>query len=511
MTTTVFSSIYKDKQWDRSIFVMRRYYFAFYLFILTLGSCGRVSDSDLAQLSEPIPLDRSLQSAYAREFFEEGGWPSDRWWEMFGDPQLNRLIELALQKNPSIQKALALVAEVEQQARKEKSALLPKLNFDYEEQWQYFSKNGFIRSFYPTVPGSPPIPPTDNQIDLSLNFDYEIDFFGRNRDRFKAALGRARAERAEAQQATLMITTLIAQTYIELQTKLFQRDILLERLEQRNQQFMLSALRTEEGLDPVIPVLDREQNVYEVEQAVAQIERDIAIDRHMLSILVGAGPDAEVAEGPMIALFDRPIEMPTNLSSDLLARRPDLTAQIWRVEAAAKEIGAAKADFYPRVNLMAFAELESITFNKLLKIGSRQGGLVPAVHLPIFTGGKLTANLKQQVAAFNEATYRYNELLLSAAKDVADQIATLSATYDSLNFQLNALEAAENQFELQYARYQKGVSNFISVLETDDALLSQRYLFYGYERDYLLAVLKMVKALGGGYQAHQPLPRQGEK
>ena len=70
---------------------------------------------------------------------------------------------------------------------------------------------------------------------------------------------------------------------------------------------------------------------------------------------------------------------------------------------------------------MAFAQLESLTFNKLLKIGSRQGGLVPAVHLPIFTGGKLTANLKGKVAAFNEETYRYNQLLLSAAKEVADE------------------------------------------------------------------------------------------
>jgi outer membrane protein TolC len=150
--------------------------------------------------------------------------------------------------------------------------------------------------------------------------------------------------------------------------------------------------------------------------------------------------------------------------------------------------------------------LESLSFNKLFTIGSKQGGLVPAVHLPIFTGGKLTANLKEKVAVFNQETYRYNEILLSAAQEVADQIVTLSATFDALSFQINSLETAENQLELQYSRYKYGISDFLSVLEREDNLFTQRYQLFGYERDYLLAVLKIVKALGGGYQAKQPLP-----
>ena len=117
-------------------------------------------------MSESIPLDKSLESAYAREFFEEGGWPTDQWWEMFGDPQLNEIVERALQQNPTIHKAVALVAEAEQEARKEKAALFPTLDFNYLENWQYFSKNGLYRSFYPIPPTSPPVRATDNQVDL---------------------------------------------------------------------------------------------------------------------------------------------------------------------------------------------------------------------------------------------------------------------------------------------------------------------------------------------------------
>ena len=210
----------------------------------------------------------------------------------------------------------------------------------------------------------------------------------------------------------------------------------------------------------------------------------------------------------MMAVFKRPIEIPSNLSSDLLARRPDLTAQIWRIEAAAREIGAAKADFYPRVNLMAFAGLESLSFNKLLNFGSKEGGFVPALHLPIFTGGRLTAHLKGKVALFNEETYRYNELILNAAREVADQIVILSTTFDALNCQVNSLSAAEEQLAMQFSRYQYGINDYLTVLEREENLFAQQYQLYGYERDYLLAVLKMIKALGGGYHTNQPLPYQ---
>jgi NodT family efflux transporter outer membrane factor (OMF) lipoprotein len=483
------------------LFMTYKYLKTIFLFLLILSSCGRVSDRDLAQLSPPIPLDNSTEEALAREFFERGGWPNERWWEMFDDPQLNGLIDLALQESPTLFKALAKVAEAEEEAKKERAALFPLLNLEYLEQWNYFSKNGFDRSFFSTPPGSPPIPATDNQIDLTLNFSYEIDFFGKNRNLYKSALDKARSERAEAKQAILILTTLIVQTYIELQIKLAQREVIQDRLDERNRLFELTVSQNKHGLVATTPTLEREERIYVIEQSLLENDREIALDRHMLCALIGVGPDKNLTPEPMAAIFDRPFPIPTNLSTDLLARRPDLTAQIWRVESAAAEIGAAKADFYPSVNLMAFAGLESLSFNKFLSISSRQGSLIPAVHLPIFTGGKLTANLKSKVAAFNEETYSYNELLLNAAKDVADQISTLIATFDILNRQINSLETVEEQVELQYLRYRHGVNNALTVLEREDDLQSQRLQLLSYERDYLLAVLRLIKALGGGYHS----------
>jgi NodT family efflux transporter outer membrane factor (OMF) lipoprotein len=479
------------------------------ILLLFLVGCTHVPRRDMAELYSPVPLELSTEKALARDFFEEGGWPTEQWWEMFGDPQLNLIMELALKSNPTLLKAREQLKRVEQEAKIARASLFPYLDAEYLENWQYLSKYGFDRDFFPMLPGEPPIAHTVDQIDLTLNFSYEFDFFGKNRNTFLAALGRSRAQSADTKQATLMITTLIAQTYVELQTKLAQRQVLQDQLDERKALYFLTRERNKNGIDNLIPVYAQEQNFLSIEQSISVLNKEISIDKHALSILAGMGPDEEISPQPMNAAFENPFPLPQDLSSDLLARRPDLMAQIWLVEAAAREIKAAKADFYPRINLMAFAGLESLAFSNLFKIASRQGALQPAVHLPIFTGGELTANLKSKVAAFNEATYGYNEMLLQAAKEVADQIVTLTSTFDVMKQQIAITDASQKEVVLQYKRYKNGIDNLLSALQLQDQLQQQLYQLYGSKRDYLFSVVMLIKALGGGYHANMTPKRAG--
>ena len=236
-----------------------------------------------------------------------------------------------------------------------------------------------------------------------MNFSYELDFWGKNRNLFRAALGVAQTALAEEKQANLLAATLIAQTYIGLQAKLAQHKIIQDIVDQRTMLTQLNRTRSTKGVENTYPVLGSQSNIHQEKQALLKLEQDIAIDKHMLNSLVGLGPDDPLLEDIITVSFNKPFPIPAHLSCNLLARRPDITAQIWRVESAAKEIGAAKADFYPNVNLGAFAGLESLEFSNLFKIGSRMGGLVPAINLPIFTAGRLRANLQSKVATFNEA------------------------------------------------------------------------------------------------------------
>ncbi|MBS0605489.1 MAG: efflux transporter outer membrane subunit [Verrucomicrobia bacterium] len=473
-----------------------------FLFTAFLGLCGcaSVPDHDLAQVSSSISLKNVAETALAGQDFEVGEWPSDKWWESFNDPQLNELIEIALKDSPNLKQAEAKVQFAEQMAKKQRSSLFPKLDMNYDEQWQYFSKNGFVRSFYPVTPGIN-VPATVNQIDLTLNFSYEFDFWGKNRKRFQAALGEMRTSAAEKAQAELVLTTFIAQTYFQLQANLAAMSILKDRLKERSDLYELSLSRLVWGIDPDFPVLDSEKNVYLVEQLLIAMEREIAFNQNQIKMLIGQGPDSPDLLLPLSASFDQPFALPLDLSIDLLARRPDLQAQIWKVESAAKEIGVAKADFYPNVNLSAFAGLESLAFNDLFKWSSHMGGLEPALHLPIFTGGRLRANLRSKVASYNEAVFAYNDLLLHAAKDVADQLVLLRTKFQELDIQLSTLDVAVDQYRLKQLQYEKGISNYLNVLDMEEEVLNQRLSTVNLRRDYLLAVLKVIKAFGGGYEA----------
>jgi NodT family efflux transporter outer membrane factor (OMF) lipoprotein len=473
-----------------------------------LGGCASVPNHDLAILTESVSLEHVAETALAEDGFAGGEWPAHAWWETFDDPQLNELIETALKDSPTLKQAEAKVQFAEQTAKKERASLFPKLDMNYVEQWEYFSQNGFVRAFYPEMPGVT-IPATTNQLDLTLNFSYEFDFWGKNRKKFQAALGMMRASAAEKAQAELILTTYLAQTYFQLQAHLAQKDLLQEKYEERSQLYGLTLSRLAWGIDPDFPVMDKEKNVYLVEQMLAAVAREIALDRHLIKILIGQGPDSPDLALPLSASYDHPFPLPEQLSLDLVARRPDLQAQIWRVETAAKEIGIAKADFYPNVNLFAFAGLESLAFGDFFRWSSKMGTLEPAIHLPIFTGGKLRANLRSKVAAYNEAVYAYNDLLLHAAKDVADQIVLLRTKFIELEMQGATVDVTGDQYQLKQLCFEKGVSNYLNVLNTQEEFLNQRLALVSHRRDYLLAILQLIKALGGGYTAEKTLMRKG--
>jgi len=473
-----------------------------FFILLLFAGCTRISDKDLAARLETPSLILTEKEALHRAYFQTGEWPDEDWWKLFEDAQLNKLIERAIAFNFTLKEARAHVEYSYQLAKSVRSKLLPDLSANYMEQWQYLSKYGFDRDFFPVPPPANKnmIPHTLNLIDLTLNFSYEFDFWGKNRSLFRAALGAARAAVAEERQAQLITTLTVAKTYFAWQAKCAQRDILLEKRQERKDLFHLTDRRAIVGVDNDIPVYGSKKGIYQIQKLIVFLEEGIELDKHMLKYLVGAGPDENVVESAPQARFNRPFALPDNISSDLLARRPDLMAQLWRVEAAAQEIGAAKADFYPNVSLGAFGGLESLSFGNLFR-DSKTGGLTPAIHLPIYTGGRLEAQLRSKVAGFNEAVSAYNDLVLSAAKEVADQIVSVTAVLDGYAEQEGVFNDTANQYDLLFARYETGIDDYLSVLRMQDDVLQQRFLLVGLYHDHLQALLKLIQSLGGGYHA----------
>lgn len=470
-----------------------------WILALLVSGCASIPDCELAQKSDPVSLDSSFFSI-DNSLFEEGGWPSSDWWEMFQDEQLTTLILQGFIHSPTLQKALASLEKSCELALQKRAKLFPEVSLNYQEQWQHFSKNGFIRAI---VPNEKNVPPGDNQIDLTANFSWEIDFFGKNKNIFAAALGLSCAQAAEAAQSKMLLAVAIAQTYFDIQTLLEQKDILEERVTIAREFAHLQLQRQVVGIDLIATVWDAEQNLRLLQEDLITNNKDLSIASHALNILIGVGPDEDLLEVRPSANFQAVFSLPCNLAIDLLARRPDLVASGWRVEAAAKQIGAAKADFYPRVNLMALAGLESLKFNNLFSWSSRMGVLEPAIYLPIFTAGRLKASLREKTAAFNEAVYDYNNLLLHAAAEVANQIVSLKATKETLCKQKRVLELASKHYQLYRKRSTIGLDNALIVLQQEDKLLFQAYQLAHLQQNHLLSVVNLLKALGGGYQEYE--------
>ena len=190
---------------------------------------------------------------------------------------------------------------------------------------------------------------------------------------------------------------------------------------------------------------------------------------------------------------------PQQLSASLLGRRADVVAARWRVEAADKSIAEAKAEFYPDINLTAFIGLQSVGFNNFAKTSAREWGVGPALSLPIFDAGRLRANLRGKSADYDVAVEGYNQAVINAVHDVADQIASSKSAYAQLPEQRKAEAAAQSALDIANQRYAAGLGTFLNVLSAETTVLAQRRQSVDIEARILSTNAALAQALGGGY------------
>ena len=379
-------------------------------------------------------------------------------------------------------------------------AFFPLLFFDADETWQYLSKHGLYRILNPKVPLNA------NLVDLTLSFSYEFDFWGQNRNLFRAALGTYKAQEAEAAEVKLITTTAVAQAYFALKTNLVRKRLFEALYAVRYEVFNLQSLLRDEALLSKLQPLLSEEVLLEAEKLLYGIEQEIETDKHLLNILIGLGPDNPLHIAAELPPRLENITIPDTLSLDLLSRRPDLMAQIWRVESLANEVGAAKADFYPNINLTAFGGLESVLYRFLFNSESKTGGLKPAIHLPIFTAGEIRANVRAKKASFDEAVFAYNQLLLKSASEVADLLVLARATFQQKTDQELIVDAAQTRYDITTLRQLSGLDNQISQYFIEEELILKELDNISLLYTQYLATIKLIKALGGGYQSDYSVP-----
>lgn len=414
------------------------------------------------------------------------------WWQGFGDASLAQLVERALADSPSLKAAQTRIERARAAAEGADAASGLQLNGALDITRQRYSENGLVP---PQLAGA-----TKTNGTLQANASWEFDFFGRNRAALAAAVGAQRAAQADAEAARVLLAANVSRSYFQLARLVEQREVAQRTLAQREEILGLIRQRVSAGIDTNVELRQGEGSIPETRQQIEALNEQIALTRHALAALTVQPPDALNALAPRL----QPVQaapLPAAVPADLLGRRADITAARWRVEAATKDVASAKAQFYPNINLVAFAGFSAIGLDKLIDAGSRQYGVGPAVRLPIFDGGRLRANLRGKTADLDAAVESYNASVIDAVRDVADQIASLQSIERQQHEQSSAQTSAESAYELALQRYKAGLGTYVTVLSAEGGVLNQRRQAADLKARALDTQVALIRSLGGGYAA----------
>lgn len=451
--------------------------------VATLSACASFSGiAPKAQVTQPEALGASGTLPY----------PASDWWTAYNDPKLSELINAAVADSPSMRTAQARLDRAQAQIQVSNAARLPQVGLDASSSRQRFSEN-FI---YP-----PPFGGSWYWMnDARINASWELDLFGKNRAALDSAIGSARAAEVDRESARVLLAARVASAYFNLARNLEQRKVAEATLREREQLEKLVSQRVAAGLDTNVELRQAQGNPPQTRQEIAALDEQIAISRHAIAALAGKGPDAYNDLAPTIT--ERPpLQLPVSLPADLISRRADIVAARWRVDATSHDITAAKAEFYPDINLTAFIGFQSLGFTDWINAASRVIGVGPALHLPIFEAGRLRGNLRSKDADYDLAVEDYNTKLIDALRDVADQLTSTHSVEVQWSEQQKALAAAESAYDLAQQRYRSGLSTYLSVLTAELNVEQQRRSTVDLKARRYAQDVELARALGGGFHA----------
>ncbi len=455
-----------------------------------LGACAALPTTPPAQTLKSPAAYASATSLAA----PAAEWPTDQWWTAYGDTQLNSLMDEALAGSPDLAKAQARLAKAQAAMAQARAATLPSVtaNGSYASAKQSYN-NGIPAAFVPQG--------YNDSGRATLDFAWELDFFGKNRAALAAATSDAEAAKADAAEARLLLSTNIAAAYAQLAQQFADRDAAQDAAKIREQSAALTAERAGNGLENQGAVEQAKARLASARADLAATDEQIGLTRNRLAALLGAGPDRGRSIARPAALAIKAFGLPADLSADLIGRRPDVVAARLRAESASQRIKQAKAQFYPAVNLSAYFGQQSLGLDLLSNAGSRIGSIGPAVRLPIFEGGALRANYRGAAADYDAAVASYNGTLTQALQDVADAAVSGRALDVRLSESRTALQASTAAHDIAVQRYRGALSTYLDVLTAEDAMIANQRAVADLETRAFTLDVALVRALGGGYRA----------
>ena len=463
-----------------------------------LSACALIQDSGrtVAQIPpEEIRLAQDIHLA-------ADGWPQARWWTNYGDAQLDMLMDYALGHAPDLAVARGRIEQAQARVRLVSADTQPQAVLGAEVDRQRVSGEGFLAPWAQNEPAAGLTGPWYTEATVGLAVGYRVDLWGEDRARVDAAIGAKNARLAEAAEVELEISAAVARLYFDIQT-LQQKITLLEQAREIQAEVLAShQARLDTGLESRTPAADADALLIQMDQQLTVLRTQGRELREILRALIGAHADDMPAVEPA-ALPTATAGVPETLSYQLLARRPDLQALRWYVQASFKQIDAAKAAFYPSFDIKAFIGRNAIHSEDLWGPSAKQYNLIPGLSLPIFDGGRLNANLGRARAESNTLVEQYNQAVLNAVRDVAVGGTRLQGAQQQVRLQEARVRELEVASASAGAHYERGLYSRVKSREARLPVIYQQAELAELRGRQLSASVALVKALGGGYVSVQ--------
>jgi NodT family efflux transporter outer membrane factor (OMF) lipoprotein len=421
------------------------------------------------------------------------------WWRDFGDPQLDALVAQAVAGNPTLDAALARVAQAQAVLSTRRADTGPQVTLDAQGQVTRLSGRY-------TIP--PPFAGSTRFVGTALgNLGWNLDLFGRQRAAIRAAEAQGTAAALDLAAARLALSASVVSTYLDLARAEAQGRIADRTVAARTGSLRLVDVRIRNRLASEIDRQSATTLVAQAEQAAVRARAAAVLAKNALAALAGRGVDYPATIRPTMLRIDAALPLPATVPADLLARRADIAAAQARIAAAAAGKQVAERAYYPNVNLAALAGLQAVGLGNLFSLDAGTVGAGPAISLPLFDGGRRRADLAGAGAALDLATADYNDRVIGAVREAADAIAQIDALQADRVQQRDVVRGYAETGRLNAVRVASGLDSRLDLIDNDIRILAAEQADADLAADAAQARVRLVMALGGGFDASRDLNR----
>lgn len=441
------------------------------------------------------PIKTQTTAASVNTVLNHQDWPKNEWWKAYNDPELNGLIAKALSDAPDMQIARQRITLAEAQAKAAMASDGPQIDFSADAERQKMSAEGLMGPFAITDPAAGTTGPWYTNGTFGLTAGWDLDLWGKNRAQVEARIGKVNAQKAELEQTRQLLASSVARLYWEWQTQAAVGEVLAEIKHEQDNIIGADRELYQHGITSSVEGVETDINASKTEEQLAEVNGKMkAIEARLVALT-----NASSVKLTRHALPTVEASLPSTLGYELLARRPDLQEAHWYIEASMSEVEAARAAFYPDVNLMAFLQQDALHLSDLFRSSAQQMGVTAGLTLPIFDSGRLNAGLDIAQAQNNLSVANYNKAVVEAVNQVAHTASEVETLMAKNSHQQQVEKDAARVVALAQARFSAGIVAGSRVSEARIPALKEHLEGLLLKGQYVDATLQLTSTLGGGY------------